>query len=610
MSTYREIIGKKIKKVSSDPSSGFDGEMWYNSTTGTLRGLAVIEAWSSASPMITGREFGSSGIGTQAANIVASGYDYGPGARVTNTEEYNGSGWTSITAISEGKFLAGGAGSVTAGLVFGGTSPPYTGNTEEYNGSSWAEQTNMTTARSVYCGAGGPSGQTAGLAAGGYNGTNSNATEEYNGSSWTNGGNLGTARRAGTAFGTQTAASYVTGYITAPVNTVEDYNGTSWTTGTSTNVSKSSDASSSMSQTSAVVFGGNGPGTGVTTNESWDGTSWAVAPTLATGRAGLNGAGTGTAAIAASGFTTPPDASPAITEEFNSTTNIITAAAWASGAVYPASLEGVRGAGIQTAAVAAGGETAPGPMVTTTNEYDGTSWTGSGALPAARGNGAAFGTEAAGVYATGYNSSNQPTVYNYNGSAWTASPGTVNTARRALSGSGTSTAGIIWGGYTTTGVNNAEEWNGSAMSNGGTLNTARYNPGGFGTQTATLAVCGNTPPPNADTAASEEYNGASWTSGNNNLHALRMGAIGAGTQTDGIVFGGYDGSSPVGYTTGYDGTAWSTRPAMGTARNNHGSTQSSPSVNALAIAGGPYTTAVEEYTTTTETSNIENFTTS
>ena len=37
MSTYREIVGKKIKKVSSDPSDGLDGQMWYNSTSGSLR---------------------------------------------------------------------------------------------------------------------------------------------------------------------------------------------------------------------------------------------------------------------------------------------------------------------------------------------------------------------------------------------------------------------------------------------------------------------------------------------------------------------------------------------------------------------------------------------
>ena len=44
MSTYREIVGKKIRKVTSDPSTGIDGQMWYNSTTGSIRGLAILKA--------------------------------------------------------------------------------------------------------------------------------------------------------------------------------------------------------------------------------------------------------------------------------------------------------------------------------------------------------------------------------------------------------------------------------------------------------------------------------------------------------------------------------------------------------------------------------------
>ena len=45
---FKKIIGKKIKKVTSDPSAGLDGEMWYNSTTGTLRGLALSTGFASS----------------------------------------------------------------------------------------------------------------------------------------------------------------------------------------------------------------------------------------------------------------------------------------------------------------------------------------------------------------------------------------------------------------------------------------------------------------------------------------------------------------------------------------------------------------------------------
>ena len=51
MSTYKALVGKKIKSVSSDPSNSAEGQMWYNTTTQSLRGLGVLEAWSSASPV-------------------------------------------------------------------------------------------------------------------------------------------------------------------------------------------------------------------------------------------------------------------------------------------------------------------------------------------------------------------------------------------------------------------------------------------------------------------------------------------------------------------------------------------------------------------------------
>ena len=76
MSTYREIVGKKIKTVSSDPSTGTDGEMWYNSTTGTLRALAVSQAWSSGasaiSPLHAGAGFGSQTAFTMFRRIADS----------------------------------------------------------------------------------------------------------------------------------------------------------------------------------------------------------------------------------------------------------------------------------------------------------------------------------------------------------------------------------------------------------------------------------------------------------------------------------------------------------------------------------------------------------
>ena len=98
MTTYKEIFGKQIKNFSSDPpGTQIEGQIWFNTTSGTFKTLLNTGAW-------------SSGGGT-------------------NTGGYG----------------AGGAGTQTAGLIFGRVSP-VTGATEEYNGSSWSEQNDLNTA--------------------------------------------------------------------------------------------------------------------------------------------------------------------------------------------------------------------------------------------------------------------------------------------------------------------------------------------------------------------------------------------------------------------------------------------------------------------------------
>ena len=55
MAAYKDLVGQKITKVTSNPSEPKTGQMWYNSTDGKLRGLGVVEAWRSSASMITAR---------------------------------------------------------------------------------------------------------------------------------------------------------------------------------------------------------------------------------------------------------------------------------------------------------------------------------------------------------------------------------------------------------------------------------------------------------------------------------------------------------------------------------------------------------------------------
>ena len=64
---------------------------------------------------------------------------------------------------------------------------------------------------------------------------------------------------------------------------------------------------------------------------------------------------------------------------------------------------GLAGCGIQTAALAFGGNLGPGqPMTAATEEYDGSTWTASTSMTTARRNFAGCGTQTAGLGAGGY----------------------------------------------------------------------------------------------------------------------------------------------------------------------------------------------------------------
>jgi len=66
-------------------------------------------------------------------------------------------------------------------------------------------------------------------------------------------------------------------------------------------------------------------------------------------------------------------------------------------------------------------------------------------------------------------------------------------------------------------------------------------------------------------------------------------------------------------TQGYDGTSWSTRPSMATARIQVGSASAGTSTATFAAGGNiqnPVTAATEEFTGDTTAANVKTFTTS
>ena len=102
MATYREIHGKAIRSVSTDPSNADEaGQIWYNTNSNTFKSILNLEAFTSSGPVLTGR-FSSAGAGTQTACLIAGGYDT---AATTATEEYNGSGWGTGGALNQARYF-------------------------------------------------------------------------------------------------------------------------------------------------------------------------------------------------------------------------------------------------------------------------------------------------------------------------------------------------------------------------------------------------------------------------------------------------------------------------------------------------------------------------
>ena len=132
---------------------------------------------------------------------------------------------------------------------------------------------------------------------------------------------------------------------------------------------------------------------------------------------------------------------------------------------------------------------------------------------------------------------------------------------------------------------------------------------GFGTQTAGAVAGGHG---TAAIANVEEYNGTSWTNATALANPQRIGGS-VGTQTDALIFGGLLGPSEAKstLTQGYDGTTWSSRPSMATARIQISPASAGTSVLTLGAGGNlqnPVSNATEEFTGETTAVNVKTLT--
>ena len=622
MTDYKTIRGKKIKIFSTDlDNAESEGQIFYNSTDFNFKTSIATAAFSAGANLITSRSDFRGTFGTQSAFKGAGGFTTLPPGNtpaITNVEDYDGTGFSTATALPLATRNQAGGGTQTAGWIAGGrrfpTSPANkTAETQEWDGSSWSEGGDLGSAKYGNSGTG---TATAGLSSGGYNTANLNETEEYNGTSWAEQNNLGTARYRTAAVGTQTATILFGGgtYPGSPpdVNNVEEYDGTSWTALTNLPTIRGMGHSFGTT-TNAIVTGGRAAPGATNTSVSWNGSAFSSAPNLGTAR--FNGGDgqitTKGAGIVAGGFT-PPTNALSTTEEFNITAATITAAAWSGGGNLGSSRYemGSANQSPQTAALGFGGyEPGGSPKRSAkTEEYDGSSWTESGDLSTGRNALGGAGTQTAGLAFGGYDGSNhQNSTEEYGGSSWTAG-GNMVVGKSSNSGCGTQTAGLSAGQNNGDGISsNIEEYNGSSWSEVTNMSNARRDATAFGIQTAAV-VAGGEISGNAYSGVVEEYDGTSWTTGGALMIGHRKHGS-AGTSTSGIVFGGQNSvpNNNSAKTQFYDGTSFITFPSLATGRQ--GIAGSGTSTAGLAFGKNPPGNGLtEEFTGETTAINLKTIT--
>jgi hypothetical protein len=129
-----------------------------------------------------------------------------------------------------------------------------------------------------------------------------------------------------------------------------------------------------------------------------------------------------------------------------------------------------------------------------------------------------------------------------------------------------------------------------SWSAGGALATGRYHLAGAGSQNEGLAFGGGGP-----LSCTEEYNGTSWSAGGA-LITARFTLAGAGSQNVGLAAGGSPANAVLSCTEEYNGTSWSAGGGLITTRRN---LAGAGTQGAGLIAGGfnvANVSCTEEYT--------------
>ena len=245
--------------------------------------------------------------------------------------------------------------------------------------------------------------------------------------------------------------------------------------------------------------------------------------------------------------------------EFEGTIKTSTGGVFSTGASLGRTVRFLGGLGSPSSALAIGGQAVNTPQ-TLTEEYDGSSWSEGGELPAAHSGMGTAGTQNAGFIAGGFpDGTVGDKALDYNGSSWSETTDLPATNINHTIGAGASANAAFIGitpSFSPTDCRTGDwySWNGSNWTEeSGHLNNGRYNSNGGGESTEAALVTGGDPQSLSD--CSELWNGSSWSNTSALITGNRYGTF-AGTTSDAIVIGGYPNVHLENTAQIWDGTTW------------------------------------------------------
>ena len=300
MANYSTIRGFKFQSIAGDPGNPVEGQVWYNSTSNTLKGYGQTgtAAWASGGTANNSHNIAYA-AGTQTAGLLWGGGESGVSSNSDKTESYNGTAWTELNTLGTARRNGGYGGTQTSALCVGGGVPAASTLNESWNGTSWSVESVLTTLTGLGTRAVGATESDV-LAFG--DESYSAASTLWNGSSWTAQPSMTGSRAYAGPVGISTSAIAVSGYGPGtPATSTDTWDGSTWSAGASVNTGGNYAGAGGPNNESGLFFGGDRGGLSALT-EQFDGSTWTEVADLATAREGVQGGANALTAIGTGGY--------------------------------------------------------------------------------------------------------------------------------------------------------------------------------------------------------------------------------------------------------------------------------------------------------------------